>query len=159
MNNKWTSKLADLSETDKNWLASAIDFEGCIDISEFYPQRRQYGEFRTRISVGVTDKVLVDRIVELTNGLGSIYHRIRMNGHYKDVWEWSVSALQAEAFLDAISPYVIAKQKQMDLFKKFISTKSQIRPCPNRHLPDDIIRERHKLIAELRSLKKGGNNE
>ena len=160
MRNKWAYKLASLSEADKVWLAAAIDFEGCIYVGEAQSHRSpaNHPSFRARISVGVTDKILIDRITQLTNNLGNIYHRVRKNGHlayrqYKDVWQWSICDIQVDAFLDVIYPYLVAKKRQADLVRAFRSDVKEFRTCANRILPEERIKERRLMCDTLKKLR------
>lgn len=95
---------------DISYLAGIIDGEGCISINH----RKKTNEYRLRISITSTDKILLDWVQERYGGY--IYERKKQLPHYKRKYEWSIFAHRPQKdFLKLLSDTLLIKKDRAEL--------------------------------------------
>jgi endogenous inhibitor of DNA gyrase (YacG/DUF329 family) len=116
----WTknTSVPHLTETQAVWLAAMIDGEGHISI---YRERRRGNTsgFRFKLVVVVTNtnKNIVDRVVEITQGFAAKKDKRPKN--HKPCYRAQVHGRNNEVILRAIRPYLVAKGAQADRALEF----------------------------------------
>ena len=70
------------------------------------------------MAIGMSHKPTIDRIYSIL-GVGRIHITRDNNPKWSTMYQWSASALQAEAVLNAVYPYLFTKKADADLFIEF----------------------------------------
>lgn len=84
------------------WLAGIIDGEGCIS----------HHKYTYRISVSMTDKDIVDRLLTVT-GVGSVFPKKVGQPHYKPCYTWQVnSPVDVMHILASITPLMSERRRE-----------------------------------------------
>jgi hypothetical protein len=91
--------VSDMSDTERAWLAAAIDGEGCLSYVKTYP----------RIQVANTCLPFLERCVEITS-VGVIEERKKAQPHWKRSFMWKLEGYAALAVLEQIVDLLIVKQ-------------------------------------------------
>jgi transposase len=148
----YTSNVkADLSETEKAYLAGYLDGDGTItvNIDKRSKARRKYG-VHYDVSLISKNKEFIKKLQEMVGGnvRSFIYEdsRDKKKG-YKLGFTNQASAL---AFLEAVSPYLILKKKQAELMVKFLEDRLNARRLKGNAAI--ISEESWKIIEEIRRL-------
>ena len=94
-----------MSEIDLAYTAGIIDGGGCVCLSRVKDKTIRY---RLTVSVGNTDKRLVDWLKVTFRGYSVLQSRTKGN---KDYYQWRLHSQKASAFLSLILPYLKLKKK------------------------------------------------
>ena len=105
------------------YTAGIIDGEGCIGIySSNALARKRKRRLILEVSVTNTNEWLINWIY--FNFRGCIYKKRMLARHYKQVYLWSASSLQAKTLLELLLPYLRIKKPQAEIALQFQSHKS-----------------------------------
>jgi hypothetical protein len=115
--------IKNLSDAELGWIAGIIDGEGSICLVK---NTRQ-----VRISVGNTDKKMIDRLLFLCGG--SCYARTHHNPKYKPCWTWVLfKQNQVLWLLNCIIPHLVTKKaKAMDGIQSMLDRYTVREPIPS----------------------------
>lgn len=119
------SKLRQLSESEKGYVAGILDGEG-----HFYVTSHYEGTSFSRIRVRITEKCVTDYLTKITKiGRVSSYipkGRRKDGGPKKKIYEWTVGRrVEVRDLLLAIKPYLVLKKAHADLLLELESLKDQ----------------------------------
>ncbi len=136
---------------DRAWLAGIVDADGCIGIH--HTDRGAYHQFQPYLSVGCSDKVMIQNCIRITERSGSRQvvrppvddRGIRSNRtHY----EWRLEGENAARILEDIYPHLVVKERQARiahaLWVNLQSTK-ELHKGKGHKLPDAVLSERLRL--------------
>ena len=101
-----------LTEIEKSWLASAIDFEGCLGL--YSSPRKGSGQWSPTLQIGVCNKELVEELCKLCQTNGYYSYQPKNNNH-REVFRFVLRPNKLRWLLPQILPYLIIKQKQAEL--------------------------------------------
>ena len=101
---------------DVVYLASAIDFEGCIQVRKHKPDKRMLSpRYSLEVSVGNTHKGVLDWAQGLLGG----HIKLAATGRKHRLWEWVLCGQAAEDLLRSILPHLKIKEPQAGLALEF----------------------------------------
>ena len=111
-----------MKRTDLAYLAGILDGEGSISIHKHKDKSSHLGYcYQLVINVANTNEWLINWI-HLSFG-GWIYKKRMISRHYKQVYLWSASSLQAKTLLELVLPYLRIKKPQAEIALQFQSKK------------------------------------
>lgn len=110
------------------YVAGIIDGEGSIGFS-----RVTETTMVPRVSVGNTNKKLLDDLKESFGGTVHVCHKEGDLGNNKPTWEWKLSSSKSVKFLEIIFPWLRIKRPQVVLLFVW----NLIRPGSGRQLDDE----------------------
>lgn len=145
-----------LSETEKAYLAGLFDGDGCIVIRKqkqyAYPGRIQHVMCAI---LTMSDKPILEFWVNKF-GIGSVA-KLKDKRARRSVYQWRLSAKNADSMLRIIYPYLMVKKDQADLafkFRETIGASSNKSKYKSKELWQHTLDIREELMLELRELKK-----
>jgi hypothetical protein len=110
--------ICDIPEESKiEYLAGFFDGEGSVSILKPLPKVH-----RLFVSISSVDKGIIEWIKFNAEDIGWITKRTHDNENWSDSWKWQVSDEKAFDFLKLIQPYIIIKQKQIEVAEEFRKT-------------------------------------
>jgi hypothetical protein len=115
------TKVNELTETEKAYLAGLVDGEGCISITKNKPARRSLNpNYYVQTFVVNTDERVI-RYCQETTGVGSVtfFPISKKKPKHKDQWTWCLRSASTVDFLKQILPYMIVKKRQAELLIEF----------------------------------------
>ena len=137
-----------LTESDKSWLAAAIDFEGSISLCRVknYNINGAIHIFRPSIRLAVTNKNLINHISKL---LGvPVFFEPREGIKNKDSYAILIHPNKGRLLLPLLLPYLLAKKEQAKLLLEVYSLRNGHKLFKNN--PKLIrIKEIHIIMKEL----------
>ena len=106
-----SSPLRVMSDAERAWLAAMIDGEGTIGI--MCNKRKDYNSYTPYVRVGSTTPELLERCVEIT-GLGTVrdHKGASRPDHYRPLYVWQPSSLQAASIIGQVYSFLLAKREQ-----------------------------------------------
>jgi hypothetical protein len=116
-----TNAVRQLSETERAWLACAIDSEGCIFINIHYWQSRHSRGFvlQPHINVCNTNKEFIRKICNIT-GIDNVATQLRRKKGYKKVYRWETYTLQEVlSICEQVLPYLVIKREHAEKVIEF----------------------------------------
>lgn len=132
-------------DTDLAWAAGIVDGEGCIHIKMQADKRRGTNRHVLVVSVVNTDPRMVQRLHDVFGGYVGLGNK--PSGRRRRRFVWIAQAWGAAAFLQAISPYIVSKQDQVEVALLFAQTMSG-----RKLIPPEVIEERARLHQRLKDL-------
>jgi len=105
------------------WLGGFFDGKGCIFIHRVKPtpqNKKKQDCFSLGLTIGSTDESSIRRIASLVN-TGTVSVKHIKNPNHSPQWSWGCGALQAEAVLKAIYPYLFTKKSHADIAFEFMA--------------------------------------
>ena len=131
---------------DISYLAGIIDGEGCISINH----SKKTNEYRLRISITSTDRILLDWVQERYGGY--IYERKKQLPHHRRKYEWIIFAHRPqEQFLKLLADTLIIKQDRAQLGLSLLALAGQ------RGI--EVREQREKIKLALSELNSGSRND
>jgi len=118
---------------EATWLAALIDGEGSFHMNG-------YTSIRCRIQM--LNNPIIIKCLQITR-CGTVWSSIQKG---KRVWIWAVSPTYGKSIIEQISPYLIEKKEQAEIFIKWPVVSKGCR------VPDYILKERAGLVSRLRYL-------
>ena len=107
--------MIDLCESDKKWLAAAIDFEGSISL--FRDKRghcRRGFVWVPRLQIGATHEGAIEYCHTIT-GLGNVYSFSPKNKNWRRIYYWHVYSGGMRLLIPQVQPFLIIKKKHAEL--------------------------------------------
>ena len=156
--------IENLTETEKSYLAGLYDGEGYIGIiradqSQHSP-RHKSPSYRLCVQLSNTNKDMIDWVRDKIGGL-QYYTRFE-NVRHKPCYHLHASSKNAVNLLEAIKPYIIAKQKQLELGLELQRTVDIYRKenprnkfFPGQPLSQAEIDKRELIYQKMRELNNG----
>ena len=112
------------------YTAGLIDGEGCICISMNKPSNKNgltLDNHFLRVRIAITDKEVVEWLKNTFGGFTSNNSNCpSKRKHWKVLWVWCISSIQAKDFLKMIYPYLRIKKKQAELAIRFRENKKDM---------------------------------
>ena len=127
---------------DISYMAGIIDGEGCISIN----YARKSGEYRMRISITNTDRILLDWVQERYGGY--IYERKKQMPHYKRKYEWCIFAHRPQRkFIEALAETLIIKRDRALIGLEFLNLVGQ--------RGEEVRKKREQIYLSISKLNSG----
>lgn len=143
----------DLEETEKAYLAGLIDGEGtiCVNVRRPGPERRtSRPQFVLQIAIGMCDRNLIETLYRRV-GIGTFHKGTLQNPKHRTIWFWRLLAEDGDLFLRTITPYLILKRRQAELFMEMVALR---RKSTNSYAHE--VERQVTITEELRVLNKRG---
>ena len=152
--------MREMSETEKAWLAAAIDGEGSLCFIKHYNVKhggyaRGYG-YRSQLSVANCCKAFVDRVKEIIGG--GIVGQVGKSPLFKDGtkmakpgYRYDGRAMVLRSVLIQVYPYLIIKRRQAELLIEALVLLSEHH---HKYHPNDARLE--EIYAEIKRLNSKG---
>lgn len=153
-NHKYPPPEKTPSEIDWARLASFIDGEGCIRISDkpSYSKNARRVMF-LQVNISNTDPRLPQWLKETFGGGVWMSNRsAKLNVNWANCFAWIVSCRHAQEILERCLPYFIVKRDQAEIAIAFQKT-IQNGKGRTRRTPDDVVARRNELRNTLSELK------
>ena len=149
------SKVSNLRETERAWLAGIIDGEGSIHITKTIERRNKSGfAFHPQLSITNTNVAILSNVKRIAAS-GSICRSISSSHPaWKDKYSYTANSKTIRTILPEVLPYLIGKRKQALLLLKFLSL---VKPSANSRF--QRTEEMHRLYERLRNLNRKGKQE
>jgi hypothetical protein len=125
-----------LPPVDAAWLAAIIDGEGCISTN---------GKRGICCKVQMLNNPIILKCLQIA-GCGAVYSWIRHNGNGKRIWGWQVYPRDGSPIMDQLTPYLIEKKEQAELFIAWPLWGAR---GPGSRIPDYIKKEREAIQHRL----------
>lgn len=108
-----------LSDIQRAWLASAVDFEGTLTLVREKGGKTENGsprgyKYTPYFIIANTNREIVEKIKELC-GCGHIYTKVYENPKWKDIHAFRMGASGIRVILPQILPYLIIKKRQAQI--------------------------------------------
>lgn len=126
------------------WAAGFFDGDGYITVQV------RGGKYKGHYIVAGVNHVAESPIRELIKLFGGTFRKQRKEkvvGKRKQRVEWKLTCSAAQNFLEQIRPYLVNKQKVVDLALELQSTMGT-----TKKVPDDVIRLRDELKEKIKQL-------
>lgn len=114
---KDTTKLSDLTELDKSYMAGYFDGEGCIVIAEEKNKKGGIISYRIQLHVGSRDILTIKWIHDK---FGGRIQKSHVKGKSYDMFYWLANSLEAGDILQSFEKYLKLKQERAMYVKKFL---------------------------------------
>lgn len=145
-----SSKVNDMNELDKSYIAGIIDGEGCVGLAKQVKELKDGSEsivIRPQIRVGMTDKETVEHVGKKV-GSGSFSFQYEEDDTKKEQEIFVINAINDVIdFIEQIKPYMITKKKQSELLLEY---------CKSRKPRTEYTERQLEIYDELRELNKRG---
>ena len=106
-----------ITEIEKAYAAGLIDGEGCIRIARNLKGKKEWNDqYYLEVNVHITDYEVLKWLRKKWRG--SILKR-KKETHWKDNWNWKITAEGAKEFLRDIQPFSIIKKREIGLALTF----------------------------------------
>lgn len=128
----------------KGYTAGMIDGEGCFQILKQKPRNSPRPAHQARLTVANTNLEALQFLKRLWGG--AILAKPLQIHDGKRVWLWITQGRRLEIILDALSLYLVIKQKQAESIRCFLSEKRA--GVKGRRLTTEII-ERREMYRHL----------
>lgn len=148
-----------LLETQKAWLACALDTEGTLSIYECQRRSRHTSQFKSRITICNTNDLFIYEIKKLCPD--SFINPKRGNAiqrhenRWKSLFEIELNVDEARRILVLIMPYLIVKRRQAELMLEFLNLRHINNHLPNRLRGQNSVQYR-RIVEEMKKLNKRG---
>lgn len=133
------------------YLAGIIDGEGCIYIG--YTKQGKYGnghQWHSMLKITSCDEELIIWLEKIFGGNKESRYRWTSKKKFtRPVYTWQATGPMLDYILPLVEPYLIIKKKQCDVMRRYRITCKNI---GSKRLPEEISRQRHVLVIELRGL-------
>lgn len=135
------------SEGELGWAAGIFDGEGSLTLANRLDSK---GNVRgsVRLSVGATDRAMIDRLQALFGGPAWDGGPPRQEG-WKRVWLWHVSGRAVGIILKMIRPYVVVKGELADLAIEYAETINH----SGRSMPPAVMARRAELVERFYQIR------
>lgn len=151
-----------MDEKTLAYFAGFFDGEGCIQITKRKPYAKMKNpSYTLQVSLHNTHKGVIDKLQDLFGGYVGEHKQKAKDGCAR-LWQWSLHAKMANAFLDAVSPYLIIKAPEAKIALEFrqeiskrigISHKGHLKGRMPALRPDEL-EFREEKRQQLREAKK-----
>lgn len=147
-------QMPPLSDIDAAWIAAVIDCEGTLTVHTPYNKHRNNRNIQIFCRVDMTDDGIPRRLHKLCAGTFRELHR-RPNDPVtnRPHCYWNLSSNGLRWLLPQIYPYMIVKKRNAEIIAEILRRNG--RGSKSSQIPHA---ELYPLIAELRSLNKGGSH-
>lgn len=136
-----------MKRTDLAYLAGIVDGEGSIQIRKHRDKRVSPGFcYQLVINVANTNEWLINWI-HLNFG-GNIYRKRKLAQHYKQVYLWSASSLQAKTLLELVLPYLRIKKVQTEIALQFQSKKQHNSGGKAKSSESYVLEEAQRILIQ-----------
>ena len=143
-----------LSQIDAVWIAAVIDCEGTLTIHTPLNKYRNGRNIQVFARVDMSDEPVPRRLYELCAGsFKPLHRRASDNPMWKGHSYWNISSNGLRWLLPQIHPYFIVKKRHSEIVQEVLRRN-------RRGMRRDQMchAELYPLIAEIRSLNKGGSH-
>ena len=148
-------KRRDLSA---RYLAGFIDAEGCLMITQSKDPRVWRQQFRARISIGNTDRNVLEDIRQAYGGI--LVNQPPAKVGWKHAYQLIWSDGMVERLLSFVAPYLRVKREQATVMVAFIRHRKSTRQGRKRgcfaSLPDEVLAFREGLHRRMKELNTRG---
>jgi hypothetical protein len=146
-----------IEEGKANWLACAIDTEGCIRLSAFTNprRRRKHLEYKPIVTIVNTNMDFLNFARSLIGG-GYIFQNKDKRSSRKVCWILSIPHRNLESILNAIKPHLIIKRRQCDLLLEALAILKANRAFRKGGLLEENFKRLGEIKDELSVLNKRG---
>ncbi len=147
-----------MNESQKSYLAAAIDGEGHISIGRPKEKKTVNADWEYVCNIGIsnTNKNYLNYIKNITN-MGIIFNNSIATIKHKGRYEWKLQIKETVLFLTSILPYLIIKKEQALLMLKFRET-YEIKYGRFDTIPQNISILRELIYEEIIEYNKCGPN-
>lgn len=118
------------------WLAGLIDGEGSIGIWRYQRRGNRSGwAFRPVVEIFNTNRLLIDRILEIVGPAWSAVKDLPRKSHHKQCWKVAIRARAISDTLTRVHPFLVAKAEQAQLVVAFC----EVRKASPARTEDDYL--------------------
>lgn len=142
------------------YLAGIIDGEGCLWIGKIGREwKRGYisTQFRGILKISITDKVLVDWLLENFQGTESAFFKYQPKAELsRMVYEWIVTGDRLLDLCNQVLPYLVIKKEHCEIMIRFRKTYTGI--AGNNQISPETISIRQECLDSIRKLTSRSRN-
>ena len=123
-------ELRNMSDLDIAWLAGLLEGEGAFFVQHVRASGNRRARTRIVVAVQMTDRDIVERIVQLT-GLGTVRSYQPSNPRHRTTYRWAINALEPTvALMRVLRPLMgIRRQDQIDRCLAAVVQNGSTSPC------------------------------
>jgi len=104
--------MKEIGEVDLAWLAGILEGEGSFMAQHVPADGHQGPRIRVRVSLSMTDEDVVARVCDIV-GLGRVRPAKGQRAHYKDLYAWTITAMDpVAALLRLLRPYMGERRRR-----------------------------------------------
>ena len=140
------------------YFAGLFDGEGSVSVSRNKTKFNSIG-YHSKLSIGNTDKCIIDWVIENYGGYMFTVHRNgRNDDRWKDIYVWWKNMNKDDIpLVDSLIKYSIIKKERLILLRKFIETRGTtgkiVRVTP------EIANIRDEIFYKMKILNKRGTTK
>lgn len=139
---------ANISETDKAYIAGLLDGEGSIGMFICNQKQLLTPTYYLQVSITNTHKGVLVWLTALL-GVGRLSEKLHGNKRWKRSYNWRLSGFAAGKFLECVYPYLRIKRLQAEIGIKYTPT---LQKYTQRHRL--TLQERHQREQLYREMKR-----
>jgi hypothetical protein len=136
------------------YTAGLFDGEGSIIVRLLRKPGKDIARFHNlSLSITSTDRPVIDWLQANFGGRVGAHHG---NERQRDAWKWQLLSRHAEAFLQAVRPYLIIKRPQADLALELRETMGLPGGAPS--ITPQLFAERERIRQAIKALNRRGRD-
>ncbi len=146
-----------MSTTAYAYAAGIIDGEGTIGIWKEARSRNSSGyRFRIALEVSNTKEQLIDWFAEQFGGFKAKSNK--GNDKHQPLWKWRCTTSEIPFVLAKIEPYLLIKQNQLQLAKRFVAVQVQFNQRSGKRQGGEALQLFEELWLESKGLNHRGTH-
>lgn len=138
-----------MKETDKAWLAAALDFEGTIGLYKEKTNTKRGYTFTPEFIVANTKREIIEKVKSLC-GSGYITERRYKQRKWNNIYIFTMHSNAIRRIIPQIKPYLIIKRQQVEVVLEALDL--IISPS----IPEENLYRLSELAVEISLLNKRG---
>lgn len=139
------------------WAAGIFDGEGHLGIQYVTLDKKEKTYYRAVLSVGNTDKKMIDRLQQMFGG--SISERLDKRWDTRVFYSWRALTLDIEGILLKVLPYLVTKKEQARILIELRKRTVDGKPGCHAGMSDDEKNYRAVLCERVQTLNSGKAKE